>query len=1607
MVAPETQTSVEIRFENTDIITGNLYDYRNHVDIELSIPNSADRKKVVYALAIIGYKTETNANITKTIRIKKNNTTSIGTPTSVSAKDQVYKDKYGNSFQNLTAYSIRIVVGIQEEGGINTAYNGTFKVAGNEGPSYEYLHREDGGDRFDTTQLGITNANRIESGSDIEVKCPLLFAASQDNRKPTLMSFHFEEHDNYDGDANDTDNMESIAAYFSVQAYSGGGLYTLVNNELENDTCYLLTVTAIYSDGYTISDTIPNLNVIAAPQISAIVAYGLGEDKSDSGDPLTSSVMNVYINQLTNPKKIIPASGNVTFKLSQNGVLFYSAIVPVSDNKQRDGTYLYTILRSDLLQRWTTTHPYQQEDKSYTYGVTMVIEYSTSSGTVEKTSEIVSKNFNNDVNQVHTVYIFNAWVGATDVDGEGDRVVNYSNATTAQGYNVAPGFGIIGTFNKDDSFKGGGGTSHGFLKDLDSTETKFEIMLKVNEGPYQLVKKLYMIQGGDTISDQQRIIDLLSLSPSAVLSSDYGVYDNIPGDLGVPGSEQPPIHFWIPDDELTRLGASQSDGIIVSVALQPAVGETTRPAATESNEVALLCKVNRYDRYHPEYGSELEPSFSNGTLYIPIRNEKTSTGDLHLDSSEVTINSYTVPITVSQHATEDGIYDHTIDDPGNRGNEAFRYQVAYKISDPNGGTITGPKSEEYAIYLKDEPTKNNFTVSNYEYNVFNNHGESSFKFDIEFSDVDTTGIDGVLVYFQRNGDSSETIVEKVERSGGESQSITVTLATTSAESSSVSHGIYIPDIDGTLSTSMWGNFDSGNVIFKPYQTPKVESSDDTPVVIHDPQTKVIMNIPVIDMPTNVSLTGGVIESYHETYISWDNDLEKYHRDGESSIEVSFYLEENSQNVTEHIVSPLDDSPSSYFDIDLGNAPSTYTMNLSTKVVADGKEFYSKSVVLEFDSVSVDQSGMTVTVRRGSNDVFLKAEYVDYRSNPEHASFLNVTAVQLIDNPNEDENPYNEDINVLDYSDNEVQPHATINTNSIPPGKYRLGHELMLTMRIKAGVDYSLTYGDLATSDEESTPQFLTLNGPSKSYIVVKKPTITIDGSSSVVSSGPYNGQTKIPVTLNANGLNVEGLLSVVFVLVKENDYTDENDAADGGAEIVLAFESSNGRLRSYTTQPAADITTGSSDNLGATEKHVLTVDHVDGFSGTASSNDFTLVCGTLDQNDRSALYLPSECEFAGDVTLNVVAFMSTRLGTDVDMRVVTESKYPVVRDDNGKTYKFVGTIPENATNPFIVEGVNNQYYAVMKDTGQYDYYNPNDSVVLISNYASGNNTNLFRDNDGALIPFERIVTTLMTSFQAIFFYVDNFNSDITTWDTSNVTTFADAFQASTNGGIFNQDIRYWDTSKVTNMNNFLRNQGHFNQDISDWNVNNVTSFYLEIQNYSKLPPKFRLDPMLNTFPDMNNTVGGANFNLTAPITYSLGTFSYTSSNESVATISGSTVTIVGLGSTTITAIQAYDDNHRSASISATLTVGKATPDLSNFPNMIKTTLDDAQFTINQPNTLSSGSFSYSSSDESIATILGNTVTIFGTGTVTITATQAATDNYESGSIRATLTINSS
>ena len=162
-------------------------------------------------------------------------------------------------------------------------------------------------------------------------------------------------------------------------------------------------------------------------------------------------------------------------------------------------------------------------------------------------------------------------------------------------------------------------------------------------------------------------------------------------------------------------------------------------------------------------------------------------------------------------------------------------------------------------------------------------------------------------------------------------------------------------------------------------------------------------------------------------------------------------------------------------------------------------------------------------------------------------------------------------------------------------------------------------------------------------------------------------------------------------------------------------------------------------------------------------------------------------------------------------------------------------------------------------------------------------------------------------------------------------------------------------------------------------------------------------PNLSNFVIPNKDYGGIPFVLTPPSTYSLGAFTYSSDNLSTATISGSTVTIGDVGTSTITATQAASGYYSQGSIQASFTVNTIPPNLSNFVIPTPKKVGDV-FVLTPPSTNSSGAFSYSSDNLSTATISGSTVTIVNVGTSTITATQAASGNYSQGNIQASFDV---
>ena len=157
----------------------------------------------------------------------------------------------------------------------------------------------------------------------------------------------------------------------------------------------------------------------------------------------------------------------------------------------------------------------------------------------------------------------------------------------------------------------------------------------------------------------------------------------------------------------------------------------------------------------------------------------------------------------------------------------------------------------------------------------------------------------------------------------------------------------------------------------------------------------------------------------------------------------------------------------------------------------------------------------------------------------------------------------------------------------------------------------------------------------------------------------------------------------------------------------------------------------------------------------------------------------------------------------------------------------------------------------------------------------------------------------------------------------------------------------------------------------------------------------KTDQTITFDPLTAKTFGDATFDLTATASSSL-TVSYASSNTSVATVSGSTVTIVGAGSTTITASQAGDATFNPATaVQQVLTVNKADQTITIDPIDDKL-ITDAAFDV-VASTTSNLTLGYAIISGP-ASISGTTITLTGTaGTVVVEVSQDGNSNYNSAS----------
>ena len=94
-------------------------------------------------------------------------------------------------------------------------------------------------------------------------------------------------------------------------------------------------------------------------------------------------------------------------------------------------------------------------------------------------------------------------------------------------------------------------------------------------------------------------------------------------------------------------------------------------------------------------------------------------------------------------------------------------------------------------------------------------------------------------------------------------------------------------------------------------------------------------------------------------------------------------------------------------------------------------------------------------------------------------------------------------------------------------------------------------------------------------------------------------------------------------------------------------------------------------------------------------------------------------------------------------------------------------------------------------------------------------------------------TSAVTTMQSMFRQARSFNQDIGQWDTSAVTTMSGMF---TYARSFNQDIGQWDTSAVTSMSSMFASAETFDQDIGQWDtsaVTNMSNMFAQATNFNK------------------------------------------------------------------------------------------------------------------------------------------------------------------------------
>ena len=488
-------------------------------------------------------------------------------------------------------------------------------------------------------------------------------------------------------------------------------------------------------------------------------------------------------------------------------------------------------------------------------------------------------------------------------------------------------------------------------------------------------------------------------------------------------------------------------------------------------------------------------------------------------------------------------------------------------------------------------------------------------------------------------------------------------------------------------SKIWGDFDLAYISFKAYRDRRVTSANARYNSLNYVESgldttsfnKTIWNVPKLNSPSNngdVTLCGGVRNSNTPTSLNWIQT----HDPNDINFKYDLTVQKENDtaiNFNNHV------GNTKGLNIDL-TTDAKYTVTLRT--LFDGpnsnnsiREVSTPVDTITFYTIYVDVSGVDIRVQDPSdtqkvnlswNEAKIYGRSVTQNGGSEPSSFsINIDdqfVKYLARNPEQSLTRLNQDP-LANRIERIVSP-ATTKEYTLPNSA--LGRLYEFYMFYGAFINYKVNNTIIKTECVEIAQQ--TTKTLYSQYIVSTIPSIVLPSTTPVILTGETN--PTLLLTLNANGLEDEGFISVVVVLTQ--DGTANNPE---GEQALLVFPDTsanfiytNALLGSGAGNPPYRLTGG--------ESAISAPRNLTSSSISTHNNNYTLRIGTVGANKRfghSALSMPPSA-ISGFVSsgspssstynpINYMVIATTRRGTDIEVGKFEYQSVPYISNVNVTT----------------------------------------------------------------------------------------------------------------------------------------------------------------------------------------------------------------------------------------------------------------------------------------------------------------------------------------------------